>query len=103
MPVVVCQVHDYRHQHRESLFLVALKDVQKVVVLKEAHSSVSNLQVNSANASDYALKQFGHEVLDFVNFAYLKDLLEFCKEESLFDAVCIWPVAQETVQECNSE
>ena len=56
VPVVLSQINDYRHQHRECLVLVSLQDVQEVIVLKEAHGSVCNLQMISSYAFDNAFK-----------------------------------------------
>ena len=57
MPMVLCQVYDDRDKHRERLVLVRLQDVEEVIILKEAHSSVSYLQMDATNALDNSLEQ----------------------------------------------
>jgi hypothetical protein len=54
--VVVSEVHNDGDEHWEGSVLVGLKDVQEVVIFKEAHGTVSNLQVNSANALHNSLE-----------------------------------------------
>lgn len=49
MPVVLSQVDNDGHQHRECLLLVGLQDVEEVVVLKVAHGTIGDLKVNTAN------------------------------------------------------
>jgi len=74
VPVVVGQVHDHRDQHGEGLVLVGLEDVQKVVILEEAHRSIGNLEMDSANALHDSLEQTRNEpvyLLDFTHFKYL--------------------------------
>ena len=47
MPVSFSHVDDDGHKQRESVALVGLEDVEEVVILKEAHGSVSHLQMQS--------------------------------------------------------
>ena len=49
VPVILSEIVDDWDEHGESLLLVGLKDVQEVVILEEAHGSISYLQVISAN------------------------------------------------------
>lgn len=56
MPVVVSEVHNDGDEHWEGSVLVGLEDVQEVVVLKEAHGTVSHLQVDTANALHNSLE-----------------------------------------------
>lgn len=101
--MVVGKVHNNRNKHGEGLLLVALQDVQEIVVLEEAHSSVSNLQVDASNASHDSLEKAGNQVLDLVNFADFKNFLKFSEEKGLFDAVSIRPVSEQTVEERDSK
>jgi hypothetical protein len=103
MPVVISKVDNDRDEHWEGLILVGLQDVEEVVILKEAHGSVSNLQVDAANASDNSLEEFGYQVLNLVNFAYFKHFLQLGQEKSLFNTVCKWPVLEKTLKQGNSE
>ena len=57
--MVVCKIYDHRDEHGEGLLLVGLKDVEEVVVFKETHGSVSDLKVDTANASYDPLEQLG--------------------------------------------
>ena len=57
MPVVLCKVHYDWNEHWEGLIFIGFKYVQEVVVFEEAHSSVSNLQVDTSNALDNALRK----------------------------------------------
>ena len=54
--MLVGEFCDYRHQHWEGLVLVSLKDVQEIVILEEAHSAVSHLQVNTTDAPHNTLE-----------------------------------------------
>ena len=87
VPVMLRKINDDRHEHGERLLLVSLEDVQEVVVLKEAHSSVSNLQMNTANALDDTLEKAGDQSFDLINFANLEDFLKLRQKECLLDAV----------------
>jgi len=80
VPVLVGQLGDHWHQHREGLVLVGLENVEEVVVLEEAHGSVRHLQVYPADALDDPLEKAGDQVLDFVDLADFEDLLELCEE-----------------------
>ena len=96
--MVICKIHNNRNKHGESLLLVALQDVEEIVVLEEAHSSVSNLQVDTSDASHDSLEKAGNQVLDLVNFTDFKNFLKFSEEKGLLDAVVIRPVSEKTVE-----
>lgn len=57
MPVVVSKIYDNRDKHGESFVLIVLQDIQEVVVLKEAHGTISNLKMDASNASYDSLKK----------------------------------------------
>lgn len=101
MPVVLCKVHYDWNEHWEGLIFIGFKYVQEVVVFEEAHSSVSNLQVDTSNALDNALKQTWDQVLDSVNLANLKHFLQLGQEKRLFYAVGKWPVLKEAIKQVN--
>ena len=103
VPVILSKINDDWNKHWEGLLFVGLKDVQEVVVLEEAHSSVSYLKMDATNASNYSLEQLRDQVLDFIDFTHFENLLQLGQEESLFDAVCKWPISKETFEERNSE
>jgi hypothetical protein len=98
VPMVVSQVDNNWHQHWEGLVLVGLQNVEEVIVLEEAHSSVSNLQVDASNASHYSLEESLDQVLNLVNFTDFKDFLQLSQEESFLDAVGEWPVSKESLK-----
>lgn len=75
MPVIVSQVYNYRYEHWECFILIGFQNVKEVVILKEAHSSISNLQMNSSNTSDNSLKEFWDQMFNFIDFTNFKDFL----------------------------
>ena len=94
VPMVFSQVNNDWNKHWESLLLVGFEDVQEIVVLEEAHGSISNLQMDTSNALHNSLEELVDQVFNFVNFAYFKDFLQFGQEKSFLDAVSEWPVFQ---------
>jgi len=80
MPVVFGEVHDDWHKHREGLVLVRLQDVKEVVVFEETHGSVSDLKVDATNTLDDSLEELVNKVVDLLNFANFKDLLQLGQE-----------------------
>lgn len=52
MPVIISQVNDDGHEHRECLVFVRLQDIEEIIVLEEAHGSVGDLEMNTADTSD---------------------------------------------------
>jgi hypothetical protein len=48
--VVVCQIHNDRHEHGESFVFVGLENIQEIVVFKEAHGSIGHLQMDATDA-----------------------------------------------------
>ena len=103
VPVVISEVNNDGHKHWEGLLLVSLEDVQEVVVLEEAHGPVSNLEVDTANASHDSLEELVDKVLNLVNFANLKNLLELGEEQCFLDAVGKWPVLDETLEQWDGQ
>ena len=73
--MVFSQVDDDWNKHGERLLFVGLQNIEEVVILKEAHSSVSNLQMNTTDTLDNSLEKFWDQVLNFINFANFEDLL----------------------------
>jgi hypothetical protein len=43
MPVIISKLSNDRDQKGESLALVALKNVEEIVIFEEAHRSITNL------------------------------------------------------------
>ena len=103
VPVILSEIVDDWDEHGESLLLVGLKDVQEVVILEEAHGSISYLQVISANWLDNSLEQLGDQIYDLVDFAHLEHLLQLGQEESLLDTVGEGPVSEETLEEWDGQ
>jgi hypothetical protein len=56
VPVVFSEVHNDGNQHGEGLFFVGFENIEEIVVLKEAHGSISHLQMNASNALNDALE-----------------------------------------------
>lgn len=75
MPVIFSKVHNYGHQHGECFIFIGLEDVQEVVILKEAHGTVSHLQMDASNAFHDALEQARNQMLNAVYLAYFQDFL----------------------------
>jgi hypothetical protein len=75
MPMILCKVNDDWHQHWEGLLFVCLQDVKEVIVLKKAHCTIGNLQVDSTDTPDDSLEESWDEMLNFVYFADLKNFL----------------------------
>ena len=96
--MVLSQVHDDWNKHWERLFLVRFQDVQEIVIFEEAHCPVSNLQMDTADAFNDSLEQFGYQMVDLVNFTDFEYFLQLSQEEGLFDTVCKWPIFEESLQ-----
>lgn len=101
--MIISEINDDWDQHGEGLILVGLENVEEVIVLEEAHSSVGHLQVDTSNASHDSLEELGDKMLYLVDFANLKHLLKFSEEESFLNAVGERPVLKETLKERNGE
>lgn len=94
--MVFSQLYYGWNQHWEGLFLICLKDIKEIIVLKEAHGPVGNLQMDATNAPDDPLEQFWNQMFYFIYFTNFEHLLKFGKEKRFLDAVGEWPVLQET-------
>lgn len=101
--MVVSEINNDRNQHWESFVLVSLQDVQEVVVFEEAHSSVSNLEVNSSYAPHNSFEELRDEVFNLVDFADFEYFLQLCQEKSLFDAVGEWPEFKQAIEQGNGK
>lgn len=71
VPVILSQINDDGNQHGERLLLICLQDVEEVVVLEEAHSSVGDLQVDTTDALDDSLEEARDQDLNLIDFANL--------------------------------
>tara|TARA_B110001450_G_scaffold252319_1_gene273898 strand:- start:259 stop:561 length:303 start_codon:yes stop_codon:yes gene_type:complete len=99
--MVLSEVDDDRNQHWESFVLISLKDIQEVVVLKEAHCSVGNLEMDSTDAFDDSLEKLRDQGIDFVYFTNFQHFLQLGQKECFFDAIGERPVFQKTLKERN--
>ena len=97
--MILSQVNNDWHKHWEGLLLVGLQDVEEVVIFEEAHGSVSDLQVDAANALDDPLEQLRNQMLYFVDLAHLEHLLQLRQEQRLLDAVGEGPELEQAFQE----
>ena len=96
MPVRICELIDNWYEHGEGLVLVCLEDIEEVVILEEAHGTISDLQVITTDRLDDSLEEAGDQMLNLFNLTDLEDLLKLSEEESLFDAIGEGPELQET-------
>ena len=98
MPVILGQVNDDWHQHREGLLLISLKNIEEIVILKETHGSIGNLQVNATNTFYNPLKKTRNQWFDLVYLTNLEYLLQFSQEQGFLNTISEWPVPQQTFQ-----
>ena len=128
VPVVLREVDDHGHEHREGLLLVGLDDVQKVVILEETHgfarhvnrmefrqrlpgsntlyrlaTILAELQGDIPTALHDPLEQPRDQRLDLVHFADLDDRIQLSEEEDLLGAVGEGPVLQQALKEGDGE
>jgi hypothetical protein len=103
VPVILGQVNDNWHKHWERFLLIGLQDVEEVIVLKEAHGSISNLQVDTTNAFYNSLEELWDQMFNFVDLANFKHLLQFCQEQRFFDAIGKGPELEQAFQKRNSQ
>jgi len=75
MPVVFSQVNNDWNQHWESFLFVVLKNVKEIVILKEAHSSIGNLKMDTTNALNNSLKKFDDKFINLIDFTDFKNFL----------------------------
>jgi hypothetical protein len=55
--------------------------------------------MDTTDALHDTFEESGYEVLNLVDLAHLKYLLQLCKEECLLDAVSEGPVAEESLEQ----
>lgn len=77
MPMVLSKVYNDWNKHWECLLFISLEDVEEVVILEEAHSSISHLEMDTSDTLYDSLEESWDEVVNFVNFAYFQDFLKF--------------------------
>jgi hypothetical protein len=80
MPVVVSKLNYYRHKHWEGFLLVGLEYVEEVIIFKEAHCSVSDLEMDTSYASNNSLEQSRNQMVNLVYFANFENFLQFSQE-----------------------
>ena len=98
MPVVFCKINYDGYKHRKGLFFVGFKNVEKVIIFKEAHCSVSNLQMDTPNALHDSLKKSRDQRFNLLNFANFKYLLKLRQKQCFFHAVSERPVFKKTLK-----
>lgn len=64
-------MHNDWNKKREGIALVSFKDVEEVVILEEAHSSICYLKMKARNAFDQSFEDFRNIRLQFLNLAGL--------------------------------
>jgi len=97
--MVLGKVDNNWHQHRECFILIRLQDVEEVVILKEAHRAVGNLQMVSTNRFDNALEKAWDQMLNLFHLAHLKHFLQLRQEQRLLNTVCEGPEFQQAFEE----
>jgi len=75
MPMVFSEVNDDWNQHRESLLFVVLENIKEVIVLEEAHSSISDLKMDTTNTLNDSLEKFDDESFDLIDFTDFENFL----------------------------
>jgi hypothetical protein len=103
MPMVVSQVYYYWYKHGKGLIFICLQNVEEIIVLKEAHCSISDLQVDTSDTSYDSLEEPWNQVFNFINFTYLKDFLKLSQEKSLLNAICEGPIFEKTIKKRDGE
>lgn len=75
MPMVFSEVNDDWNQHWESFLFVVLKDIEEVVILEEAHSSIGNLEMDTTNALNNSLEKFDDKSINLIDFTDFENFL----------------------------
>jgi len=96
VPVIFSEVYDNWDEHRESLFLIGLQNIEEVVIFEEAHGSISNLKMDTADALYDPLKKPRNKKFYFIDLTYFENFLKFSEEKGLFNAVSKWPILKQT-------
>ena len=73
--MVFSEVNDDWNQHWESFLFVVLKDIEEVVILEEAHSSIGNLKMDTTNALNDSLEKFDDKSINLIDFTDFKNFL----------------------------
>ena len=84
MPVSVSDSGDDWDQDREGEVLVRLEDGEEVVVLEEAHRSISHLEMRTRDALDKSLEELGDDGFEFSNIANFQNFEELSQEHDFF-------------------
>lgn len=73
--MVFSEVNDDWNQHWESFLFVVLKDIEEVVILEEAHSSIGNLEMDTTNALNDSLEKFDDKSINLIDFTDFENFL----------------------------
>ena len=103
MPVIFGKLNDDWHKHWEGSVFVCLQNVEEIIIFKETHGTISNLQVNTSNAFNNSLEKFWDQSVNFVYFTHFKYFLQFSQEKSLFYTVSKRPVLQKSFEKWNCQ
>lgn len=92
MPVSVSHMTDNGDKQWESVGLVSFQNIEEVVVLKEAHGPVCNLQVKSRDALDQSFKDPRDVWFKLPDFACFEYFNEFGDEHDFLGGISKWPI-----------
>jgi hypothetical protein len=95
----LCHVNNDWNQKWESIAFISFKNIQEIVVLEEAHSSVSHLKVKSWNALNKSLENFWNIRLKFLHLTGLKNFDQLTDEHDFFWWVSKWPIFDKTIEQ----
>ena len=73
--MVFSEVNDDWNKHWESFLFVVLKDIEEVVILEEAHSSIGNLEMDTTNALNNSLEKFDDKSINLIDFTDFENFL----------------------------
>ena len=101
--MVFSEVNDDWNKHWESFLFVVLKDIEEVVILEEAHSSIGNLKMDTTNTLNDSLEKFDDKSINLIDFTDFENFLQFSQEKCFFDRVSEWPISQKSFEKWKSQ
>ena len=96
--MVLCKINNNWHKHWEGLFLISFQYVEEIIIFKEAHCSIDNLEMDTTNTLHNSLEESWDKMLNFINLADLKNFLEFSQEEGFLNTIGKRPKLKESFE-----